>query len=129
MNETFVSLNNRLLLLEDKQMSCFVNMKLWFLIHLFVTLLVQLILTYIYIIIFCISMFFFLFFPNWYRLLDAIVEQNCLQTYDEEQERYLYVIRVLKKEIILIFFYILFNFMYRWFVLMDSIITSANFHQ
>ncbi len=89
MNKTFVSLNNRLLLIEDKQMSCFINIKLWFLVHLFVTLFIELIFLYIYIIIAFTCMFFFLFFPNWYHLLETIVENNWLQTYDEEEERYM----------------------------------------
>ncbi len=127
-NETFVSLNNRLLSLEDKQMSCFVNMNLWFRTHLFATLFLELIFLHIYMILMFICMFFFLSFPYLYSLLNTMVQNNSLQAHAEE-ERYLYAIRLLKKEIILIFFYILFAFIYRWLILMDSIITSMTFYR
>lgn len=121
MNETLSSLNNRLSSMEDKQMSCFVNMKLWLLIHLFVTLLIELLFMYIFIIFLFICIFFSVFCPRWYRLFHAIVENNGLQTYEEE--RYSNVIRFFRKEMILIFFYVFFAFMYTWFELVDSSIT------
>jgi len=111
-------------------MSCYIDMKLWLNIHVLTTLFFELMFVYIYIILWFICVFFFISHPRWYYIVHDIVVNNWFQTYEEqEHERYLYAIRLLKNEFILIFFYIFFAFMYTRFGLAHCIITSMTFHR
>jgi hypothetical protein len=131
MNKTFVLLNNRLSSIEDKQMSCYINAKLWILTHWSVTFIIELIFLYIYLILWCICLVSFLYNPDWYRTVRNILQSYYLRPYEEEELIFLYSIGVLIKEITLIFVYVFFAFMYRCFGLVHdkSIITSMNFYQ
>lgn len=132
-NETFVLLNNRLSSIEDKQMSCYINAKLWILTHLSITFFIELLFLYIYLILLCICLVSFLYNPDWYRSIRNIFESYYLRPYEEEEEEliFLYSIGLLIKEITLIFVYVFFAFMYKWFGLVHDthIITSMNFYQ
>jgi hypothetical protein len=132
MNETFTLLDTNLSLIKDKEMSCFVNIKLWFVIHVLVTLFIELIFLYILIIFVFVCSIFVLSYPSWSRSLHTMIENNMLSRYGEENPSHLYATWcLLKKEITLIFVYVLFAVLYRWYGLVNNnnVITSMTFYQ
>ncbi len=111
-------------------MSCIVYMQLWPRTHLIIILFIQFIfinisrsLTYICVTLFILS-------SRFRSFLDVIKEYIPLRVYDP-QERYLYGIALLKKEMALIFVYILFAFLYNCFGLVnnDYRMTSVKFRR
>jgi hypothetical protein len=111
-NETFVSLQVRLSSTDYKQMSCIVNMRLWLLIHSIVTLLIQFFFLNIYFILLFVCLFLFLLSPSFRSFVRVIKENIRLRSYEQE-ERYLYGIVLLIKEMVLIFVYTLLAFSYK----------------
>ncbi len=133
MNETLVLLNNRLSSIEDNQMLCYINVKVWILTHFSVTLFIETICLYIYLILSFICIVLLVYNPDWYRFVRNIFEGYYLVPYEQGEEEliFFYSICLLIKEAILIFVYVFLSFMYSWFILIDdtSMITSMNFYQ
>jgi len=127
-NGTFALLPVRFSSTDDKQMRCIVNIRLWLLIHTCVTTLIHIFFLYIYIVLLFFFVFFFLLCPCFRSFIRAITPNIRLPSYAQE-ERYLYRIILLIKEMALTFVYVLFAFLYKWFGLAnnDYRVTSMNF--
>jgi hypothetical protein len=129
-NETSLLSDVSLSAIDKKQMTCIMEMQIWPHIHLIIIVFIQFILANIYIVLSFVSLLLFLMSPCFRSFLRIIKENIRLGLYNEE-ERYLYGITLLKKEMILIFVYMLFAFLYNWFGLVnnDNRITSVNFRR
>lgn len=134
MNETFVLLKKELSSIDDKEMSCYMSGKVWILTHMSVTLIIELIVLYIWFILCSICFVSLLFNPHWCRYVRNIFESYYLRPHEEDdaEERILsYSIGVVIKEAILIFVYVSLAFIYRWSGLVHDkyMVTSMDFYQ
>jgi hypothetical protein len=111
-NETFTLLPVEFSSIDDKQMRCIVNIRLWFLSHFIVILLIYIFLIFIYFALSFLLSSFFLFFPRFRSSVRVIQENIRLWSYEQE-ERSIYGPVLLIKEIALIFVYVLCVFSYK----------------
>ncbi len=115
-NETFLLLPNSSLSMEYKQLSCVSNIKIWLIIHFFITRLVENFLTLQLI---CpLQWIMTLFFDRYWRRINNVIEDNWFDIGD--LHRYSLMIIVLKKEMIMIFVYVYMAFLYTWLQLVNS---------
>ena len=107
-------------------------MRLSLLIHFLGTTLLYMIFLYILMGLLLGVLILFIVSPYFRRFIDAIKSYIRLHSYAAE-ERYFYVIVLFikDKEIALVFLYVLFAFLYKWFRLVnnDTPITSVNFRR
>ncbi len=125
-NGTFLLLSNQSLSIENIEVSCAINRKIWFVNHFIVSCLIE---SVLYINILApLCLIIILFFNRHWNRINDIVETNRLNTYESE-EMYSYIIDVLKKEIKLIFVYVYVAFLYTWLGLVkrNYRITYVNF--
>jgi hypothetical protein len=129
-NETWRLLPIQPLSTDEKHIRCLVNMKKWLLIHSFVTTLIHIFFVHIYIIFLFFFVVFYLFSLRFRRFIRCITSNIQLTSY-AQQQRHVYRIILLIKEVALVFVYVLFAFLYKWFGFAnnDRHITTMNFRR
>jgi hypothetical protein len=113
-NETFPLYPVQFALTNDRQMSCVVNMQVLLLTHFFVTLMIHVVSINIYIFLSFVYVVVYLLSPCFRRFIRAINPNIHLHSYAHEG-KYFYGIILLIKEMLLVFVYVLFAFLYKWF--------------
>ena len=129
MNNSFSTFYNGLVSIQDKQMSCYMDMRIWLADLLVVLLFMQHFLITAGLILGFISL---ILFARYSRSADTVTVDDWESIYDTEPLSYLHgTYRVVKKEIILVSVYVFVAFMYKWLVLVtdDNAITSMNIYQ
>jgi hypothetical protein len=101
-NETFLFLPNQLLSLEYNELLCIPNMKIWLIVHFFITRLIESFL--LMNIIFPLQLIMILFFRGYWRRIHNVMESNWVDVC--HRDRYSLMIIVLKKDVKLIFVYV-----------------------
>ena len=129
MNNSFSTVYNGLVSIEDKQMLCYMNSPIW--------------LTDLFIVLICIQSFLLLagsplvfistiLFFHYDRSPVNVIVDGWTPIHDTEQRNYLNgTYGVLKREMLLVSVYVFFAFMFKWLVLVnnDNVITLMNIYQ
>lgn len=117
-NETLSSSSVSFFLTDDEYMQCLINVQLWTRAHFLVTILVNALLFVVYAPFSMCITFFLLFYPRFDRFTG--IDVSVLPWGIVEENRYIYFMRLLIKEVKLIFVYVQLAFLCRWVGLMDN---------
>ena len=112
-------------------MSCYTDIKHWILVHWFASFCTEVIILCIYAHLCRIGSLLLMFNSAYYRLTWFIYVNLYGETYFESKNVFFHTMILLIKEMIVVFIYVSFAFMYRWFGFVHNnyTITSMNFHQ
>ncbi len=113
-NETLSLLSVQLLVMDNKRMRCLVSMRLRLQIHFTVVSLIQMSFAFIYMVLLILSIFLVIFSDR-FRHIIHIIQSNIRSGSYSPSNKYSYTIVVLIKEVLLIFVYILFCYIYQWY--------------
>jgi hypothetical protein len=113
-NETLLLYPVEFFSINNQQMSCIVNMKTWLYAHFLVTLMIHALFVHIYIVLAFLYLVTFLFYPRSRSFILAIHQNIQLYSY-AHQGKFFYGIMLLIREMLLVFVYVLFAFLYKWF--------------
>jgi hypothetical protein len=126
-NEILSLLSVQLLITDNKRMICLVSMQSRLHIHFMVVSLIQTVFAYIYIVLLIFSVCLVIFSGRFRQIIHIIQSNIRLGSYSPSK-RYRYAVVVLIKEVLLIFVYILFCYIYQWYRLSNNAnhVTSMN---